>query len=113
MKRITQKQVRQTIVTNQKRRKSNQMMDKKLKKSRDVIYRQLSVIPRNLRFKTFEKMVKKFGYFLDRIKGSHFIYIRISQSRLTFQPDKNGKTKQYQIRQFLKEIESLNLLEKE
>lgn len=51
-----------------------------------------------------------FGFILDRIKGSHHIYLnpRLPQ-RVSIQPTTNGQAKPYQVRQILKLIEQFEL----
>ena len=80
---------------------------------RKTIYNQLKKNPKNIRFNRMCNYVETFGFILDRIKGSHHIYMREGTERLNLQPDKNMKTKTYQVKQFLSLIEELLLLEKE
>lgn len=70
---------------------------------------------KNIRFAEFISLIEGFGFTLDRITGSHHIFSHpdVPQT-ISIQPDQNGQTKPYQIKQFVKLIEkySLHLEEK-
>lgn len=57
---------------------------------------------RDVRFADLLVLVEAFGFTLKGTKGSHRGYWKPGiPERLNVQPDKHGKAKEYQIRQFL------------
>lgn len=57
--------------------------------------------PRKLSFSEFEILLKRAGWYLDQQKDSNQIWCRsLYKLRLTIQ-NKNGKAKEYQVKQFL------------
>jgi predicted RNA binding protein YcfA (HicA-like mRNA interferase family) len=61
---------------------------------------------KTLPFRDFEKLLKAFGFRLDRIAGSHRIYTHPRADRpLSVQP-RGKEAKPYQVRQFLDMIET-------
>ena len=69
---------------------------------------------KNIRFNDFRKLIEGFGYRLDRVRGSHHIFIHDDVPELVNIQDVKGQVKPYQIRQFLKLVEKYNLqLERE
>jgi len=62
---------------------------------------------RNIRFEDACRLAKGLGFELDRIKGSHHIFVHreVPGLRLNLQPDKSGQTKMYQIGQLLDAME--------
>lgn len=66
--------------------------------------------PRDVRFSDLVALVGAFGFRLDRTEGSHRIYVHPQTPlHLNLQPDKNGKTKEYQVRRFLRQIDAFGL----
>jgi len=64
---------------------------------------------KNISFNDLVRLAEAFGFTLDRINGSHHIYIHEEiPARLNLQ-NVGGKAKSYQVRQFLKLIEKYNL----
>ena len=62
-----------------------------------------------MRFADFERILKAFGFTLDRITGSHHIYRHPAvPRRLSIQP-RGGTAKPYQIDQFLDMVEEFGL----
>jgi predicted RNA binding protein YcfA (HicA-like mRNA interferase family) len=62
-----------------------------------------------MRFADFERILKAFGFELDRINGSHHIYKHAAvPRRLSIQP-RGGQAKPYQIDQFLDMVEEYGL----
>lgn len=63
---------------------------------------------RNIRFEDVCRLAKGLGFELDRINGSHHIFVhrKVSSLRLNLQPDKRGQAKIYQIRQLLDAMET-------
>ena len=64
---------------------------------------------KNIRFSDAVICVEAFGFNLDRINGSHHIFVHPDIPELINLQDVNGKAKPYQIKQFLKIIEKYNL----
>ena len=65
--------------------------------------------PANVDFHDLIRVVEAFGYQLERISGSHRIYRHpITRQKLNLQPV-GKQAKPYQVRQFIKEVESYNL----
>ncbi len=65
---------------------------------------------KNIRFSEFLTLVESFGFTLNRVNGSHYIFEHpdIPQG-ISLQRDKNNQAKPYQIKQFLKLVERYNL----
>jgi predicted RNA binding protein YcfA (HicA-like mRNA interferase family) len=63
----------------------------------------------NIRFSEAASVAEAFGFKLDRINGSHHIYVRSDVPELVNLQKVKGKAKPYQIRQLLKIIETHNL----
>lgn len=64
---------------------------------------------RNINFSDAAGVAGAFGFKLDRINGSHHIYVHPDIPELVNLQEVKGKTKPYQIRQLLKIIETYNL----
>lgn len=63
----------------------------------------------NVVFADLCRLVERFGFRLDRVRGSHHIYGHPELSvRLNLQ-DREGQAKSYQIRQLLALVEEYNL----
>ena len=67
----------------------------------------------NVSFNDFKNLVEAFGFRMDRIKGSHHIFIHPSLKELINIQNVKGQVKPYQINQFLTLIEKHNLSLKE
>jgi len=63
----------------------------------------------NVRFDDFVQLVVAFGFQLDRIRGSHHIFVHPDIDELLNVQDAHGEAKRYQIRQFLKLVEKYHL----
>jgi predicted RNA binding protein YcfA (HicA-like mRNA interferase family) len=63
----------------------------------------------NIRFAEVVACAKSFGFQLDRVDGSHHIFIHPFVPELLNLQDVKGKAKPYQIRQLLQLIETHNL----
>src|SRR3954466_7157091 len=60
---------------------------------------------RSLRFAAFERLLRAFGFVLDRQSGSHRIWLHpTARARMNVQP-KGGQAKHYQIRQLVELVE--------
>jgi predicted RNA binding protein YcfA (HicA-like mRNA interferase family) len=67
--------------------------------------------PRDVRFSHLQSLAEAVGFSLARVFGSHHIYIHPDvDAPVNIQPDKNGKAKAYQVRQFLDIVERYELL---
>ena len=66
--------------------------------------------PRGLPFNDLTALAEAFGYQLDRISGSHHIFMHEKASAgLNLQPDRNGMAKAYQVRQLLRDVADFGL----
>ena len=75
----------------------------------EKLYAQLVANRSAMKFRDFQKVLKAFGFELDRINGSHHIFKHPSvPRRLSIQP-RGGEAKPYQIDQFLDMIEEYGL----
>lgn len=62
-----------------------------------------------MRFSDFERILKPFGFELDRINGSHHLYKHAAvPRRLSIQP-RGGQAKPYEIDRFLNMVEDFGL----
>ena len=64
---------------------------------------------KNVKFSEVASVAEAFGFKLDRINGSHHIYVRSDVPELVNLQEVKGKAKPYQVRQLLKIIEIHNL----
>jgi len=64
---------------------------------------------KNIKFSEAVRIAEAFGFRLDRINGSHHIFVHPEVSELVNLQDVKGKAKAYQVRQLLKIIEINNL----
>lgn len=81
-------------------------------KLRKLLFKTMNA-PQNTRFADLCHLAEAFGYALDRVSGSHHIFIHRKTSRpLNLQNDK-GKAKPYQVKQFLRDIEEFQLILRE
>ena len=63
----------------------------------------------NVRFGDLQALMAACGYELDRVSGSHHIYVHKNlPSRLSFQ-EVRGQAKAYQVRQSLDELDGYDL----
>jgi predicted RNA binding protein YcfA (HicA-like mRNA interferase family) len=70
----------------------------------DKLLRKAQNSPHNLTIDELDVLVRKHGFFHRRTSGSHRIYENARGTMLNIQPDKNGKAKAYQVKQFLQAI---------
>ena len=64
----------------------------------------------DLSFRDFSSLLEGFGFRLDRVRGSHQVFVHHNITELlSVQPRKDGKAKPYQVRQFLKLVEAYDL----
>ncbi len=64
---------------------------------------------KNIRFAEAVACVEAFGFRLERVKGSHHIFVHRDLRELVNLQNVKGKAKPYQIKQFLNIVESYNL----
>ncbi len=64
---------------------------------------------KNIAFGDMINMVEGFGFRLDRVNGSHHIFVHEAIPELVNLQEVKGEVKPYQIRQFLRLIERYNL----
>ena len=64
---------------------------------------------KNIVFGDMINMVEGFGFRLDRVSGSHHIFIHPTVQELLNLQEVRGEAKPYQIRQFLRLVERYNL----
>ncbi|MBI1802950.1 MAG: type II toxin-antitoxin system HicA family toxin [Ignavibacteriae bacterium] len=64
---------------------------------------------RNVRFVEIQALLEAFGFRLDRIKGSHHIYVHPDIPELINVQNVKGRAKPYQVKQLLTIIEKYNL----
>jgi predicted RNA binding protein YcfA (HicA-like mRNA interferase family) len=64
---------------------------------------------RNVRFKEAVRLAEAFGFRMDRISGSHHIFVHPEIPELLNLQNVAGKTKPYQMKQLIKIVEKHNL----
>jgi len=64
---------------------------------------------KNIRFSEAAAIAEAYGYRLDRVSGSHHIFVHPELPELITLQNVKGKAKPYQIKQLLKIIEKHNL----
>ena len=64
---------------------------------------------KNIHFSDMVNLAEGFGFSLDRVKGSHHIFVHSEIRELVNLQNVGGQAKPYQIRQFLKLVEKYNL----
>ncbi|MBI4828953.1 MAG: type II toxin-antitoxin system HicA family toxin [Nitrospinae bacterium] len=63
----------------------------------------------NIRFEQMTKLAEAFGFRLSRINGSHHIFVHPDAAQILNLQNVNGAAKPYQVKQFLKLVETHNL----
>ena len=64
---------------------------------------------RNVRFREAVRLAEAFGFRLDRISGSHHIFVHSEIPELLNLQNVAGKAKPYQMKQLIKIVEKHNL----
>ena len=64
---------------------------------------------KNIRFSEMVNLAEGFGFLLDRVSGSHHIFVHPDVRELVNLQNVKGQAKPYQIRQFLKLVEKYNV----
>jgi hypothetical protein len=77
------------------------------------IYERLKRNPKDVRFESICRAAEVFGFRFRGGKGSHKIYVREGVREMLNLQNVGGKAKPYQVKQFLKVIETHKLLEEE
>jgi len=65
---------------------------------------------KNIRFSDMTSLAEGFGFSLNRVSGSHHIFVHPEVRELVNLQNVGGQVKPYQIRQFLKLVEKYNLV---
>ena len=81
--------------------------------NRKKILQKILAGSKSIRFSDMENLVQGFGFTLSRTGGSHHIFTRPDIPELVNLQNIKGQAKPYQIRQFLKLVETHNLKLKE
>ena len=76
---------------------------------KEEIIKKLLSGSKNIQFSEAIACAEAFGFRLDRIKGSHHIFVHPDIPELISLQNVKGKAKPYQIKQLLKIIEKYNL----
>jgi len=76
---------------------------------KEMLLRKLLSGSKNIRFSEIQSAVELFGFRLDRINGSHHIYVHPDIAELINLQNVKGKAKPYQVKQFLALVERYNL----
>jgi len=76
---------------------------------RRLLRRLASGALKNVAFSDLKNLAEGFGFHLDRVSGSHHIFVHAGIPELVNLQDVKGEAKPYQIRQFLKLVERHNL----
>ena len=73
------------------------------------LLRRLLINQKNVKFNDAVSCAEAFGFRLDRINGSHHIFVHDKIPELVNLQNVKGKTKSYQIKQLLQLVEKYNL----
>jgi len=65
---------------------------------------------KNIRFLDMMNLTEGFGFSLDRVNGSHHIFVHPDVPELVNLQNVRGQVKPYQIKQFLRLVEKYNLI---
>mgnify|MGYP001613567185 CR=1 FL=1 len=76
---------------------------------RRKLFQKILLTRNNIRFEDLQKVIEGFNFHLDRVQGSHHIYVRAEIPELVNIQNDKGKAKPYQIKQFLSLVEKYNL----
>lgn len=69
---------------------------------KEKLWQKANTNPQNLTFAEFETLLSQCGWKFSRQKGSHSLWYSPNNQPLPIQPQKDGKAKPYQVKQFLK-----------
>ncbi len=73
------------------------------------LLQRLLINQKNVKFNDAVSCAEAFGFRLDRINGSHHIFVHDKISELVNLQNVKGKAKSYQIKQLLQLVEKYNL----
>lgn len=74
------------------------------------LYQKARGKPASLKFKEVCELAGRVGFRLDRVKGSHHIFVHDNHKLLLNLQEVRGQAKAYQVKQLLKCIEDFQLL---
>ena len=77
-------------------------------KLRKLLHKSMNA-PQNVRFDDLCTLATAFGYHLDRVSGSHHIFVNPKSTRPLNIQNASGKAKPNQVKQFLRDIEEFKL----
>lgn len=77
--------------------------------NRRRLLRRLLAGSRNVSFDDMVNLVRGFGFTLERVSGSHHIFVHADVPVLVNLQEVGGQAKPYQVSQFLKLVERYNL----
>ena len=80
---------------------------------KNEIYEELKRNPKNVRFGVVCRAAELFGFMFRGGKGSHRIYVKDGVHEMLNFQSVRGKAKPYQVKQFLRVVETYGLLEEE
>jgi len=63
--------------------------------------------PRNVKFRELVSLLQAFGFTLERISGSHYIFTHPAWDGILNIQDRKGEAKPYQVRQAVRAIEEV------
>lgn len=66
--------------------------------------------PKNFRFGDLVRLVEAFGFRLERVSGSHHVFVHPDVREVLSLQSAKGKAKPYQVQQFLSLVEEYNLM---
>ena len=73
------------------------------------ILKKINSVSKNLRFEEITHLARAFGFKLDRINGSHHIFVHNHLPEMVNLQNVKGQVKLYQVRQLMKIVEKYNL----
>lgn len=74
---------------------------------KDKLWQKAKTNPQNLTFGEFETLLQQCNWQFSRQKGSHRLWYSPQNKPLPIQPQKDGKAKVYQIKQFFQYQEEI------
>jgi predicted RNA binding protein YcfA (HicA-like mRNA interferase family) len=76
---------------------------------RNKLLRKLRASSKNVHFSDLTSLLNSFGFVLDRVSGSHHIYVHPKIKGIVNVQNCRGKAKPYQVNQILKLIEKYGI----
>jgi len=99
------------VFDSERQRRAQYDVDEKTIMKLRKLLQKLQAGSRNLRFSDVVACACSVGFRLDRVNGSHHIFVHPCCDRLINLQDVHGKAKPYQVKQLLNLIECYNLSE--